>query len=138
MEGSSPRPRRRFPKHRRLLHRREFLWVQRKGKRYHVGDLIACVCRVPGEPTRVGLTTSKKVGKAVIRNRIRRLLREAVRQVLLPALGQDFAIVLIAKKDLSLELPQSQIDEAMEQLVDLIRRKPPQHAHVRAKKEKPE
>lgn len=130
-------PRRRFPKQRRLLHRSEFLKVQRKGKRYHAGDLIACVVGTPGEPTRVGITTSKKVGKAVIRNRVRRLLREAIRLILLPALDEGFAIVLIAKKDLELDLPQSRIDEAIQQLIGTIQRKPP-HAHIRAKKEKPE
>lgn len=106
-----------FPKQSRLLRRREFLWVQRKGKRYIIGDLIICVCSTPGQSTRIGITTSKKVGNAVVRNRLRRLIRESVRHLLLPVLRQGFALVVIAKKNLSLDLPQSRIDAAVEQFV---------------------
>lgn len=106
-----------FPKTRRLLHRSEFLWVQHKGKRYDIGDLIACVCTTPDQMCRVGITTSKKVGNAVIRNRIRRLIREAVRRCFLPQISQGFAVVLIAKKELSMDMSQSQMDDAVQRLV---------------------
>ena len=37
---------------------------------------------LPSTPVRVGFTVSKKVGNAVIRNRVRRRLREIARQVI--------------------------------------------------------
>lgn len=50
---------------------------------------------VLGDSIRVGFTTSKKVGNAVIRNRVRRRLREVAEQVL-PAEGKpghDYVLV---------------------------------------------
>jgi ribonuclease P protein component len=59
---------------------------------------------LPSGPPRFGFTVTKKVGKAVVRNRIRRRLREAVRTLdPLPArAGQDY--VMIARIE-ALKLP---------------------------------
>ncbi len=46
--------------------------------------------------TRLGITTSKKIGKAVVRNRARRVLKEAANAVLPPDIGYD--IVLVARQ----------------------------------------
>jgi ribonuclease P protein component len=47
-------------------------------------------------PARVGITASRKVGNAVARNRSRRLLREAARQ-LYPEMLEGWDIVLVAR-----------------------------------------
>ena len=49
----------------------------------------------PGTPPRLGLTVTKKVGNAPIRNRIRRRLREAVRVAVARDMepGHDYVIV---------------------------------------------
>ncbi len=39
---------------------------------------------LPAEETRVGLVVSKKVGKAVVRNKVKRRLREILRRLYLP------------------------------------------------------
>lgn len=69
----------------RLRHRREFL-AAAKGQRVpRDAFLLQCVGRP--EPERagvvgIGLTVTKKIGNAVVRNRARRRLREALRLTL--------------------------------------------------------
>ena len=68
-----------FPKALRLLRRPEFRRVYEEGRR---GSARVCTIfyRSNGLPrTRVGITTPRSLGKAVLRNRIRRRLREVVR-----------------------------------------------------------
>ena len=45
---------------------------------------------------RIGITASKKIGNAVQRNRARRVIREAFRQIKLPLKG-GFDIVFVAR-----------------------------------------
>ncbi len=45
---------------------------------------------------RVGITTSKKIGNAVARNRARRVIREAYRQ-LLPQIQGNYDLVFVAR-----------------------------------------
>nr|WP_152045759.1 ribonuclease P protein component [Aureimonas psammosilenae] len=56
-----------------------------------------------GEP-RLGLTVTRKVGNAVLRNRIRRRLREAVRTVCAADMAPGFDYVIVARKEVA-ELP---------------------------------
>lgn len=48
---------------------------------------------------RVGFTVTKKIGKAFIRNKIRRRLQEVIRQ-LLPGIIEPIDIVIVAKKNI--------------------------------------
>ncbi len=62
-----------------LTRNNDFRRAYTKGKSF-VGPLVVCYVRKNRLPvTRVGITTSKKVGGAVQRNRARRVLREAFR-----------------------------------------------------------
>lgn len=79
----------------KLTKRAEFLFV-RAGKRAGRGVvLVEARRRADTGPMRVGFTASKKVGGAVTRNRAKRRLREAARQLLpehgLP--GADYVLV---------------------------------------------
>jgi ribonuclease P protein component len=49
-----------------------------------------------GAPTRIGISVSKRVGGAVVRNRVRRRVREAVR-LRLPDLQAGHDVVFIAR-----------------------------------------
>ncbi len=116
MAGEASTPGRwRFPKELRLRRRSEFLRVQDKGLKIPADCLLALV--MPARPavasasaspssarspdhvpvTRVGFTVSTKVGNAVVRNRIRRRLRELFRKR-----RQDFPkgldMVLVARQ----------------------------------------
>lgn len=122
-KDESSTPRLTFPKSRRILRRKEFVHIQRRGKRYNVGPLLVCVRLVEGQATRIGITTSKRVGRAVFRTRVRRLIREAARRLLLPAFPEGFEIVFIAKNDLSPSIAQQDFDDAVSRLVVLLTRK---------------
>lgn len=74
-------PRLRFPASRRLKHNREFVRVRTEGRTIHGGLLLLGVLELAEEIAfRVGFVTSKRVGGAVVRNRVRRRLREIVRR----------------------------------------------------------
>ncbi len=73
----------RFPRARRLRKRREFLRVQGNGRRlpgkaFQFFVLKRDDFRTPGlaAEARFGITVTRKVGNAVIRNRIKRIVRE--------------------------------------------------------------
>ena len=80
---------------RRLLKRAEFLAVRRGEKRRGRLFLVEVLDRGDGEDPRVGYTVTNKVGNSVVRNRIRRRLREAVRTHAADdmAPGNDYVIV---------------------------------------------
>jgi ribonuclease P protein component len=71
---------RRFPKSSRILRAREFREVYDKGLRVS-GALVAAFCLAkPGQTgPRLGITTPKSLGGSVVRNRLRRRLREIFR-----------------------------------------------------------
>lgn len=71
----------RFGKAARILRRREFLAVQQRGERLFAGKLVVLALPAGGKGPRIGVTVSGKVANAVIRNRIKRWVREAFRAV---------------------------------------------------------
>jgi ribonuclease P protein component len=85
-----------YPKAARLRRRREFLTVQRDGRRRHTAHLVVIQRPAPGALSRFGVTASKRIGNAVVRNRLKRVLRavfRAQRGALVPAVD----VLVIAK-----------------------------------------
>lgn len=89
-----------------LRKRADFLRVAASGRKWVAKGFILQIAPTPqnADPSpshviRYGLTASKKVGNAVVRNRARRRLRALVREVLAAeaAMGNDY--VLIARLD---------------------------------------
>ena len=68
-----------FPKSVRLLERREFLFLQQKGRKRHSQHFLVATAPAKNEHSRFGVTTSRRFGNAVVRNRMKRLLREFFR-----------------------------------------------------------
>lgn len=116
-----------FPARLRIKQRREFLRVQRGGRKHHVRHFI--VFALPQQPapvdpqvseaspTRLGITVTRKVGNAVVRNRIKRLVREVFRQhrARLPV-GLD--LVFVAKQ----QAAQASFADVLDDFESIVRR----------------
>lgn len=88
-----------FGKRRRLLERADFLRCYNGGKRHHTPNFIFFVLPTQAETWRFGAAISRKVGGAVQRNRVKRLLREFFRRHQRD-LPQGIDIVAVPKKSL--------------------------------------
>lgn len=69
-----------FPKENRVLKRGGFREIYETGRKISARYFTAFVCRRAGGEPRLGITTTRKLGNAVARNRTRRLLREVFRK----------------------------------------------------------
>jgi len=70
--------------------------MQREARRRVTAHFIVLMRRRTEGPSRIGITTSRKVGHAPARNRVRRLVREFFRRHH-PALRQTADVVVIAR-----------------------------------------
>ena len=64
----------------RLRKREDFDRIYKGGARHSSANLMVIFLAAAGDGSRVGFTAGKALGGAVVRNRIRRRLREAVRR----------------------------------------------------------
>ena len=96
VESSSPGPDHTFPRCQRLLARRDFLRAKARGRKVHTQHLIALWTPSTAGRRRIGLTVSTKVGNAVVRNQVKRWLREIYRRER-DKLPERIDLVLIAK-----------------------------------------
>lgn len=64
----------------RLRNREDFSRIYRGGKSFANGQFVVYWSKQPSaEPFRLGVSASKKIGNAVVRNRMRRMIKEIVR-----------------------------------------------------------
>lgn len=89
-----------LPRSRRVKQGRDFARLKARGRRSVRGCLVAnWMETAAGQPSRVGVITTKKIGNAVVRSRARRLLREAFRRNQL-VLKQPLDLILVARNSI--------------------------------------
>ncbi len=106
-----------LPKEHRLTHTREFTRVRRFGRSSGGPVLALYVLPTRSRAIKAGFSVSKRVGKATVRNRVKRLLREAVRHRL-PEIKPGCDLVFIARPAAS----QATYDQMTEAVLAALRR----------------
>lgn len=90
-----------LPRSARLARPADFARVYALRKTAAVGPLVLYAAKnaLPGAPVRLGMSVSRRIGSAVVRNRWKRRLREAYRSArpTLPA-GNDLVVVVRSGK----------------------------------------
>ncbi|MEM1168003.1 MAG: ribonuclease P protein component [Cyanobacteria bacterium P01_H01_bin.35] len=130
-----------LPIENRLRHNKDFSAVYQKGIRKNTSYLALRALPHQQEsklfldthdwethkPTRIGISISKKVSKgAVVRNRIKRQIRSALRQML-PFISKGWDIVIVVKPTAQ----QCNYDEFLQQLEKLLAQAEVLHGYSR-------
>ena len=105
-------------KEERLLKRAQFVRLSGIGKSFRTRHFIAAIADGDAKTNRIGITASKKVGNAIQRNRIKRIVREYFRHRK-ESLSGNRDINIIAKKGAA-SLPNHRINKELEELFDKI------------------
>lgn len=117
-----PAARKALPRSRRLLRHADFQRVYQQGQRHFAPHMTVFYCiRPDADAPRIGFTVTRALGGAVVRNRIRRRLREAVR-LLQPDEKLRADIVVNPKKSL-LTADFADIQQEVKRAFEMIARK---------------
>ena len=82
----------------RLRKRKDFLHVYNRGKRFITENFIVFIAKNNVNLPRLGITVTRKYGKAVKRNKLKRLLREFFR-LNKPLFKNGYDFLFTAKKE---------------------------------------
>ncbi|MCC6486205.1 MAG: ribonuclease P protein component [Candidatus Hydrogenedentes bacterium] len=106
----------RFPGRERLTRKRDFEAVFEHGRKRVGREFICFAVRREGQGRRFGFAVSRKVGKAVVRNRVKRYLREIYRANR-ACLSEDIDLVFVARPQAA-ELNYHQCAAAIRRLLN--------------------
>jgi len=99
----------------RLRKSSDFQRVYKKGRSWAHPLLVLCALRNDLNCSRFGFSVSKRVGGAVVRNRAKRLMREATR-LRQAMIADGWDVIIIARQPMR-EANFHQVDRAVEQLL---------------------
>jgi ribonuclease P protein component len=126
-----------FPRAAKLLSPGDFARVFAVRRSAASGPLVlyACPAASGTQPARLGLSVSRRIGNAVVRNRWKRRLREAFRQVraTLPG-GNDFVIVVRSGAPPAGASGARQVEETIRDLATRVVARPGYAAAVNAER----
>lgn len=100
----------------RLKSRQDFQFVYENGKSLADRRLVLYYVSKPNQLSRVGFSAGKKLGKAVIRNRAKRLLREAFRNCY-SEIRPGFDIILIGRKG-TINVKEQVVERSLVELLE--------------------
>ena len=107
-----------FKKEDRILKRSEFLEITRSGRKLQNDCFIAFFKPGRFDRPRLGITVTRKVGKAAQRNRIKRLIREHFR-LNRQHLTKNWDLNIVAKKK-AVDLSSEKVDTFLQDLFEKI------------------
>ncbi len=109
-----------FTKADRILKRSDFIALSKSGKRVQNSEFIAYFGPTRHSQSRLGVTVTKKVGQAVERNRLKRMVREFFR-LNRHGLAGKWDINIIAKRQ-SAGITSEKANRSLENIFELISR----------------
>ena len=105
-----------LPTPERLRANREFQEVYKQGKSFAEGMVVLYLLKKPDSTIRqAGFSVSKKLGSAVVRNHVKRRLRESY-HLLLPRLPVGYQAIFVARKSAA-EADFGQLDRSMRKVL---------------------
>ena len=84
----------------RLKKRYQFNYVYKSGEHFSGEHMVLYVASSKTKNIKVGLAVTKKVGHAVVRNKVRRSLREIIKTQV-PNLKQSYNFIVVARDNIS-------------------------------------
>jgi ribonuclease P protein component len=108
-----------FPKSQHLRRSKDIRWLIKSGRKYVSSSMILYVIKTADQTLKAGFIVSKRVGQAVLRNRVKRLMREAFRTQK-HLFGEQRWLVFLARSGVK-EWKHSTIFDEMTQLAQKIK-----------------
>lgn len=105
----------RFPRSARLTKSREYEFALKNGERVAGRGFVCYMVRQDAQECKVGLIVSRKIGKAVVRNRVKRFVREFYRthRRMIP----DGLQLVVAARMAAAHMSYRECSDAIEQLL---------------------
>jgi len=104
-----------LPRYERLRRKKDFLSIYEQGRRRRGANFACYVVRREGQGRKFGIAVSRKIGKAVARNRVKRYVREFYR-LHRGQIPEDIHLVLVAQPGAS-QLNYRQCHDAIRRLL---------------------
>lgn len=83
----------------RLKKRYQFNYTYKNAVSFGSKHLVICFTKSNNKHIKIGLAVTKKVGKAVVRNLIKRRIRSAI-SPLLPSLKPNYNLIIVARPNI--------------------------------------
>lgn len=106
-----------LPKENRLKKNSQFTYIYKHGQSKHSKFLSVSYLKTKYQPFKIGFTVSKKVGKSVIRSKVKRYLREATR-LELKNINNGYNYVFIAREGID----QNNLDMLRKIIIELLQK----------------